>query len=56
MGSYAMSLFSYFRDIFENEECNIDNVELVQAEHVSEEDGDANSALPVASSLATSST
>ena len=56
MGSYATSLFSNFGDKFDNEENNNDNVESVQAEHVRNEDGDANSTPPIVSSPTTSST
>ena len=49
-------LFSDFEDISKNEENNIDNVDSIPIEHASDEEGDANSALPIDSSPATLST
>lgn len=54
MGLYATSLFSYFRDRFENKEFNSNIIELFQEEHASDKDGVANSTPPIASSPATS--
>lgn len=39
MGLYATSLFSYFKDRFENKEFNSNIIELFQEEHASDKDG-----------------